>query len=57
MSMKTGTAPSLEMDAPVAKKVKETVTTRSPGLIPKAIKESSRASVPEATPMAWGTPQ
>jgi len=37
----------------VAKKVKGLVMTASPAPMPSAIRASSRASVPEETPIAW----
>ena len=41
------------MDPAVAKKVKGVVITSSPSLIPAAINEIRRASVPEDTPTAY----
>ena len=45
------------MASAVAKKVKDTVMTSSPGAIPRARMASCSASVPEPTPMACFEPQ
>src|SRR5271157_4395862 len=52
MSTKTGFAPTRAMEPAVAMKLKGDVMTSSPGPMPAAIKERTRASVPEAQPMA-----
>ena len=57
ISANTGTAPSRAIEPAVAKNVNEGQITSSPGLIPRAISEQSRASVPLLTPMACLTPQ
>jgi len=49
MSTKTGFAPNSTMTSAVATKVNGVVMTSSPDLIPSAISEISKASVPEAT--------
>src|SRR5579883_2345237 len=57
MSTKTGRAPSRQIVLAVAKKVYGVVMTSSPGPIPRAIKGSSRASVPEPQPTPRAAPQ
>ena len=51
MSTKTGLAPTSAIISAVAKNVKGTVMTSSPGPMSSAISAISRASVPLATPM------
>ena len=50
ISTNTGLAPTLAMAPAVAKNVYGVVTTSSPGPISSAIREMSRASLPEDTP-------
>ena len=52
MSAKTGRAPSRVTALAVAKNVKLGRITSSPAEMSRAIKASSRASLPEAQPMA-----
>ncbi len=49
MSQKRTSPPRSPTTSLVAKKLKAVVSTRSPGPIPAAIRERSRASVPLAT--------
>ena len=51
-SAKRGTAPARTTAAAVAMKVFAGTTTSSPGPIPSAVRVSSKASVPFATPTA-----
>ena len=54
ISAKTGTAFKVAITSAVAIKVKGVVITSSPSLIPMARSAKSSASVPLATPTAWG---
>jgi hypothetical protein len=56
MSTNLGTAPMSAMTSAVATKVKGVVMTSSPGPMSRAIRATSRASVPLETPMQWRTP-
>jgi len=56
MSTKTGRAPSLATTPADAKKENGDVMTSSPGPIPRAISDTSNASVPEETPIACAVP-
>ena len=56
MSANTGRPPRRATAPAVAKKVNGVVTTSSPGRSSSAISSTSRASVPELSPMAWPTP-
>ena len=49
-------APTWLMASAVAKKVKGVVITSSPGPIPRARRDITRASVPELQPTAWRAP-
>src|SRR5690606_56578 len=55
-STNTGLAPSSTMTSAVATKVNDVVMTSSPGPMPSAIRDMSRASVPDATVMQWRAP-
>ena len=57
MSTNTVRAPSRATTPAVAKKEYGVVITSSPAFRPIAIKAASRASVPDETPIANGTPQ
>ena len=57
MSANTGLAPTRWAQPAVAKKLNGVVTTSSPWPTPSAIRATSRASVPDDTPSAWGAPQ
>jgi len=57
VSTNTGVAPSLLITPAVAKNVNGDVITSSPGPIFNAIRERSKASVPDATPMPCLTSQ
>jgi len=57
MSQNTGRAPLRAIVPAVAKNVNGEVITSSPAPIPKAIKASNNASVPEETPMPADAPQ
>ncbi len=55
MSTSTGVAPSRATQPAVAKNEYVLVTTSSPCPTPSAIRATSSASVPDDTPMAYGT--
>ena len=57
MSTKTGLAPVRAIAPAVAKNVYGVVITSSPGPMSSAIRQISRASLPEETVMACGQPQ
>ena len=57
VSPNTGLAPVWAIALTVAMNVSGLVITSSPGPISRAIKAISTASVPEDTPMAFGTPR
>ena len=56
MSTNTGRAPVRQMVPAVAKNVYAGQITSSPAPTSRAMSATSRASVPELTPMAWSTP-
>ena len=57
MSAKIGRAPSRTIVLAVAQKLNGVVSTDTPGPTPSPPSERSNASVPDATPIACGTPQ
>jgi len=57
ISTKTGVALLRQIEEAVAKKLKGVVITSSPSPIPKALMAKTRASVPEAQPMAFFIPR
>ena len=56
-SENTGVAPTEVMASAVALKLIAVVITSSPGFIPHAFKDMTRASDPFPTPTAYFTPQ
>ena len=53
MSTKTGVAPRRAIAPAVAKKVYGVVMTSSPGPMFSAMRQASRASLPDDTPIPW----